>query len=240
MQKKKEHTFVPEAAQLPVAIGGGILLLLLVLWQVGIFGGGSTAQGTAALTPEATALVAGGVSEVAGVDDAGALDALVNRATILLARPREVLDEMPRLTVNPFTPLAALEPEANAEYTAAELEAARLDNITLPGMAPEEPEPIEEPDDTAWALAGFQLTATVIKANWAMAAINGEYYRRGETLEGFTIKDIREREVILEDENGEVRLMLFDQVPGIMGAATEGTNAMSAVATRPPVPRGAQ
>jgi hypothetical protein len=51
-------------------------------------------------------------------------------------------------------------------------------------------------------LGGLRLLATSITKDSAMALVNGRCLRKGDVVAGFVLKEIREREIILEDESG--------------------------------------
>lgn len=51
-------------------------------------------------------------------------------------------------------------------------------------------------------LTRLHLSGTCIIGGTAMAVINGEYYRPGDEIDGFSLKEIKPSEVLIEDEIG--------------------------------------
>ncbi len=83
-------------------------------------------------------------------------------------------------------------------------------------VAVESPEPIEEmppaelppqkPPAPALSLTGIVRGTS---AKDSLALINNKTLREGDRIEGFTVSSIREKEVELRDESGEVRLLSY-------------------------------
>lgn len=52
-------------------------------------------------------------------------------------------------------------------------------------------------------LAGFTVSAVFRTDTWSRAVLSGRYVRVGDVVDGFMVKSILKREIVLEDEEGE-------------------------------------
>lgn len=60
-------------------------------------------------------------------------------------------------------------------------------------------------------LGSLKLSGSIALGDERLALVNGRYVRQGDTLDGFTIKAIEERKLILEDDLG-VEVIRFGEV----------------------------
>ncbi|MBI2432727.1 MAG: hypothetical protein HYV26_07650 [Candidatus Hydrogenedentes bacterium] len=169
---------------------------------------------TAADTPEAAAPIPATPDEA----DLQVLQDLLKTAQAYLVEPAAGGAAMPPLAANPFSPLAPVQTTAPPVP-----EGMPLDTWLVEGAAP--PETLEnylgEPpgapgeerltrkeQERQLRLEGLLLSATITKNGWGMAIINDVCYHLGEEIEGFTIKRIDEKRVVLQDDVGETELFL--------------------------------
>lgn len=208
--RKKQRGLIPEKAQVPVAIGGAALLLIIVLWRFVLpsdQGAGDTPASPPAVAVasslEITAQEAGDAGAVPS-SDLEAVQTLVTALKEKLVPVAAAASAPPPLVSNPFSPFGQgdapqpglLEEEAvTAEEGALiPLEPAGLEALPLV--------PSEEEMERLDRLAGLRLTATIQSGSWSMAVINGSCYRRGDKVEDFIITEIGEKQVSLKDDQG--------------------------------------
>lgn len=217
--KRKKSGLIPEKAQIPVAIGGLILLVLLVLYRfvlprfraepVPPPAASASAPSEAAAAP---APGASGAAESANlVPGLAAMDDLQAVETLSAELQKQALNlpktgaAPPPLAANPFSPFnAGASPEIPSP-PGAEGDGATASGIfaqTQPVADETPPEPTQEELDRLDRLGSLHLTGTLQSGGWSMALINEGYYRPGEQVEGFTIAEIQEKQVTLRDQQG--------------------------------------
>ena len=79
----------------------------------------------------------------------------------------------------------------------------RIETIVETATEPSEEKVQEEMEESREdRLMLLRLSGTCIIGSTAMAVINGKYYKPGDEIDGFYVKDIKPSEVVLEDEIG--------------------------------------
>jgi len=193
MRKRKTHSLIPPHLQVPVAIGGAILLLLVLVWRMGVFSREAPPPSRNAGAVQATPMAP---------EEFTVLAELVAQARQQMAAPPPPPEAMPPLRGNPFSPLTALLLQAEEEDDAEEVFAQgpngdfEFEPLPLPvGPSPEEVRRRQ-------ALSEMRLSSVILNGSWAMAIVNDEYVRVGGEVAGFRVREIREREIVLEDALG--------------------------------------
>jgi len=174
-----KKSFMAPRAQVPTAIGLSVVFAILLVWRMG----GKAGEND---SPEASVQAA----SMMVLPEAGGRP-LMDRLKRILAdyetRPSTApprSDDPPALEGNPFEgprpkPLDELDEEDDDptdEDRAEELREEFLDSI--------------------------RLTGTCIIGGTRISIVNGNYLRTGDAFEGFVVKEIREREIVLEDGRG--------------------------------------
>lgn len=185
---------VPAKLQIPMAIVLGLLLVCIVVVR---FGGRK--QATPAVTvKEKTNVTA---EETITIEDLRQALTDLPRTTTSRVGPR---DGPPPLVRNPFV-LADSE-SAEDGTTSAASEGGSEEGESAPVVSEGETDkpstPAEPAEDRSVRLARLSLSATSLTKNSAVALINGRYVREGDVIEGFVVKKIHERKVLLEDQVG--------------------------------------
>lgn len=115
----------------------------------------------------------------------------IEEASITLSDDDTTIDALSR---DPFVPTAAIFPSLTGTSLAA----------TRGGLdAPSEGRVVRKQ-----FLADMTLSAVITMGNQAVAAVGEEYVRVGDELGGFTIREIHNDHIILEDELGTERLQI--------------------------------
>jgi hypothetical protein len=226
MKRRQQKSLIPEKYQLPIAIGGAVLLVLIVFLNYvlpGLRGGGEGAGTTEAVAsavapaPSAPAnAAAAAVPATPELADLQVLESLLAELQKQLVEVPEQPAAPPPVTSNPFSPFATgpmLDP-GNSEFQGFPGEVAP--GATLEGTGfnfplPELPEePSEEELERRDRLSRLVLSGTMTSGEVAIAVINGGYYRLGDQVEGFRLSAIQEKQVTLQDELGTEVLHLRD------------------------------
>lgn len=219
--RRKNASLIPEKAQVPVMVGGAIVLVLVVAWQFLPLG----APKETAVTTAQTAVVVPPAAPVAPIAAAApglpAADGSIAALEALVAEAQKEMTVLPAgagippLASNPFSPLVQVSddpdgppPGMTAQEWAAQEEETGDPSGTGMEVAGDPDAPTAEEIDRQYRLASLNLTGTIKTGAWAMAVINDGYYRTGQKVEGFTVAAINEKEVLLRDAQGETKLYL--------------------------------
>ena len=189
---KKKNSIVPANAQVPLAIVLAVFFAIILYWRFG-----PQIRGESSPLPP-----------VAVAPDNGPEGSLEDLKTILAKVEKEPFEyeerpkTIPPLARNPFRQ----EGPPVSELTDEE------------ALGPQPLQPVEDADEVSEEvlieqmreerLAALVLSGTCVVANQAMAIINGRYLREGDEVEGFVVKDVREREVVLEDDAGPATIAI--------------------------------
>lgn len=173
------------------------ILLLLILWKTRIIGGGETEEDSveAAPRPEIQSHSVSIAEFVALIDSAEASRVVVN------AR----LDTSHAILRDPFQvpDLAGIRRDRRNSMTVA----GGPDNDQRSDPQREEELRKYRREET---LANIVLSGILNTEKWSVAVLNGFYVRKGDSIKGFVVREIRKREVLLHDEDGLVTITLSD------------------------------
>ena len=189
-------SFIPPRFQVPVAIVLAVLFAALLWWRF---------QPRAALVaPVTESIEIPGDAKLATLEDLRGLLATIKPGEDTPARSGQ---DYALLSNNPFhLPLAT----ASGKSTSGSIQGADSDDadVSLPDEEARVKEDLKQ--GRALLLASLELTGTCRSNGWAMAVISGNYVQRGDVFAGFTVKEIREREVVLHDAVGEEVLHVIE------------------------------
>ena len=189
MSRKKKST-IPENAQVPVAIVMAVLFAIILAWRFW------PKEDIPAATPEMLLLQAQpAAGDIQG--DVFRLRGLLSslRQDGLGASPKPPGER--RLVRNPFSPTSWEQAQALLEEAASLYE-------TLPPLEVA----VFEAQDREERIAMLTLTATVLKHDFRMAMVNGQYVREGDLIDGFRVHAIKEKCILLRDKVGETMLSI--------------------------------
>lgn len=188
-------SLIPAKFQIPIVVVGA--LVLIILW--------GRLLGNSRDKPQAVdAIPAAAFSDAAGEMPPTAIDevlALLSRAAGESEDPWARDTEAPPLARDPFAiPRPVLQqllsdPEREGPAT---LSIGSIDND-------------ERAARRQNALESLSLTATLFLGGKAMVILGGQYLREGDAIEGFVVKTIRERSVVIEDSQGEEVIRIAEE-----------------------------
>lgn len=195
---KKKRSTIPDNLQVPMAIVLAVLFAIILAWRFWPAGEAD---------PEA-----GGTS--AASSRAGLFDSDVIRLRGLVSElqrkqqpPEAVRAPAREVAGNPFDLAAWERPPEPLPVPTTDLEfLAEPQAYVAPGPSREE------------RLARLTLSATMRRTDFSMALVNDRYLRPGDEIEGFKVKAVHEKYIVLMDRVGELTLPiaappLFDMVP---------------------------
>lgn len=196
------RTTIPPKAQIPVAIVLGILFVFLVWFRLVLPRFSAPAAAPVAAGQSAPAPVAA-IPLVAPVGQESTL--FINDMIMLLAEAKATIGEgaaketeAPPLKRNPF--------EMRQEGSAGDGVSRSREGS---GLSQAELE-IQRYEQRGYILDSLELTATLQVGRRWLAVIDGRTLAVGDRIEGFTIKDIGERSVVLEDDGGTASIPMVE------------------------------
>jgi hypothetical protein len=185
-----DKELIPRKVQMPLALFLGILLLIVLVWRFGGRRGPSPAEG--APTPKEAEEAAVSVED---------LSQLLGDLKMDGGSRGVFAHEAPPLERNPF--LMGPEPAAPNPGEPAQAALGAQANGSENGGGESSPQVKEAAvKSRSERLSALRVSATGITRDSALALVNGMCLKKGDTIAGFVVKEINEREVILEDELG--------------------------------------
>jgi hypothetical protein len=185
-----DKTLIPKKFQIPIMLLAAVVFAALLFRQFG----GTPRKPPRPAVPGPVQPAEGAATRRISLDELVRLVADIQAAkTAQVARAAEP----PALARNPFCFPVPGAPEGD---TALEHEPVAT------------PQPVTPPDHglirRTLALKSLQLSGTCLLEGRATALINGKYLGVGGRIEGFTVTEIRDREVVIQDRYGEEVLTL--------------------------------
>jgi len=188
----RSKSLIPPGAQIPTAVVLGVALALLAAWQFGPRRKGRS-------IPTSAEAVVQSMQETVSLENLRAILVEVEKAEF---QPAARSVELPPLARNPFM----VPEEALAEMRSGDmikLARSLLETpLEEPGSAEAAAEEAVRAQTRKDRLQSISLSATCVTARQRIAIVNGQVLRPGDAVEGFVVKEIRQRELVLEDEEG--------------------------------------
>ncbi|HUT23844.1 MAG TPA: hypothetical protein VM492_05835 [Sumerlaeia bacterium] len=188
----RSKSLIPPGAQIPAAVVLGVVFALLLAWKLGPRRKGPP-------TATSAEAVVQSMQETVSLDDLRAILVEVRKTEF---RPAARSVDLPSLARNPFM----VPEEALAEMRSGDVARLARSLFETPAEEPGSGEAAVEETVRAPSrkerLQSIGLSATCVTARQRIAIVNGQVLRPGDTVEGFVVKEIRQRELALEDEEG--------------------------------------
>ncbi len=193
-------SFIPAKFQIPIVVVGS--LLLIVLWGRLIGNSRGKPQPVGAIPDAVVAQAAIPEGAIAaprtGIDE---VLALLSRAAAESEDTRTRDTKPPPLARDPFAI-----PRPVLQQLLSDPEREGAETLSLGSRDNNESAALRQN-----ALESLGLTATLFLGGRATAILGGEYLREGDEIEGFIVKAIHERSVIIEDSQGEETIRITEE-----------------------------
>ena len=223
----REISIIPSKLQIPVMVVLAVVFVLLLVRQSKKLSARRASMGNDARVVEAAPVGEAAAPKVS-LEDVRELMKEIQSAAVesheAVTEPPPLIRDPFHLRVLPVRPVEAVVPEAAAGESApspdraedapgeggAGEDAGATPETGSAAAAPDAEPADPEPDGLAAQqarlrfLASLSLSATCIVENGAVALVNGRIMRQGDTVGDFTLKAIRARDIVLEDDAGAV------------------------------------